>query len=156
MILIQDRNPIMPWKMSLVLMWATDPFLYFLQQLHILPERWQHWGNVFILNFSGLNYVLKCIYRIHRNYFLKMDFIIGNMFYSCSVSSDASRVKDTWHHETFVYHTIIVNLYFYQGSCSNICTNNLSWFSAREYIWTQEPYQIEHYILRPVCDIFWT
>lgn len=146
----------MPWKTSLVWMWAADPILYILQQLHVLPERWLHWGNMFTLNFSRLNYVLKCIYRIHRNCFLEGNFIPGIMFYTCSVSSEASWVKDTWQHETVVYHTIIVNPYFYQGSCSNICTNKLSLFSARKYIWTQEPYQLQHYILRPVCDIFLT
>lgn len=144
----------MPWKMSLVWMW--DPFLYFLQQPCVLPEKWLHLGNVFIHNFCGLNYVLKCTYRTHRNCFLAGIFILGTMFYSCLVSSEASRVKDTWQHETFVYHAIIVNPNFYQGSCSNICTNKLSLFSASEYIWTQESYQLQHYILRPVCDIFLT
>lgn len=65
-------------------------------------------------------------------------------------------VKDIWQYEEFVHHGVIVNLYFYQKSCSNIHTNKLNFISAREYITAEEPDQLQHYILRPTCDIFLT
>lgn len=65
-------------------------------------------------------------------------------------------MKDIQQYEAFVYHGVIVNLYFYQRSCSNIRTNKLNFISAREYIAAEEPDQLQHYILRPACDIFLT
>jgi len=51
------------------------------------------------------------------------------------MSPEASRVKDIRKHKAPVHPTVIVNLYFYQGTCSNICTNTLNLFSARNISW---------------------